>query len=69
MNSNEIKMTQNAADLTLILSDLKSLQEVSYVLRMFGQFSGLRMNNYKEMTEAMFLGQWGNIQNAPYDIN
>ena len=34
---------------------------------MFGQCSGLMMN--KEKTEAMLLGQWGNVQNAQYDIN
>ena len=67
VNSKEIKMTQYADDLTLILSDLKSLQEVLHVLRMFGQCSGLMMN--KEKTEAMLLGQWRNVQNSQYDIN
>ena len=67
VNSKEIKVTQYADDLTLILFDLKSLQEVLHVLRMFGQCSGLMMN--KEKTEAMLLGQWGNVQNAQYDIN
>ena len=62
INSTEIKMTQYADDLTLLLAD------VNYVttLKLFGECSGLKIN--QEKTIGMLLGSWKNRQNLPQNI-
>jgi len=62
----EIKLTQYADDLTLTLSDIKSVNETLHVLKLFGECSGLKIN--KDKTEAMLLGPWQNRHNLPRNI-
>ena len=54
ISSKEIKMTQYADDLTLMLSDLNSTTEALSLLTKFGDYSGLKIN--KEKTLGMVLG-------------
>ena len=56
ISSKEIKMTQYADDLTLMLSDLNSITEALSLLTKFGDCSGLKIN--KEKTVGMLLGSW-----------
>ena len=47
INSKEIKMTQYADDLTLLLSDMNSVTKVLSTLKIFGECSGLKINQDK----------------------
>ena len=47
INSQNIKMTQYADDLTLMLSDMNSINEALSLLKTFGEYSGLRVNTMR----------------------
>ena len=63
----EFKFTQYADDLTLILSNTKSVSEAKELIHNFGKCSGLRINNDK--TDGIGLGTWENRQNINFDFN
>ena len=67
INSHNIKVTQYADDLTLMLSDMNSINEALSLLKTFGEYSGLRVNTDK--TIGMLLGAWKNRQDLPHNIN
>ena len=67
INSQNIKMTHYADDLTLMLSDMNSINEVLSLLNKFGEYSGLRVNT--DETIGMLLGAWKNQQDLPHNIN
>ena len=67
INSHNIKMTQYADDLTLMLLDMNSINEALSLLKTFGEYSGLRFNTDK--TIGMLLGAWKNRQDLPHNIN
>ena len=62
----EIKMTQYADDLTLLLSNLNSVQVTLNILENFGHYSGVKINT--EKTEGMFFGPWENNKDIPRNI-
>ena len=66
INSTEIKITQYADDLTLLLSDTNSVTKVLSTLKIFGECSDLKIN--QEKTVGMLLGAWKNRQNLPQNI-
>ena len=61
IRSKEIKLTQYADDLTLLLSDMDSINEALSALDEFGKYSGLRINH--EKTIGMLLGSWKDRHN------
>lgn len=63
----EFKFTQYADDLTLLLSDTKSVLEAKELLYSFGKCSGLQINNTK--TDGIGLGAWKNRLNVNCDFN
>ena len=65
--ASNIKMTQYADNLTLMLSDKNSINEALSLLQKFGEYSGLRVNTDK--TIGMLLGAWKNQQDLPNNIN
>ena len=66
ISSKEIKITQCADDLTLMLSDMNSITEVLSLLTKFGNYSGLKIN--KEKTLGMLLGSWRKRPKLPPSI-
>ena len=53
-NSQEVKLSQFAYDITLILSDIDSLKASLHCISIFGEISGLKLNETK--TKAMWIG-------------
>ena len=66
IRSKEIKLTQYADDLRLLLSDMDSINEALSALDEFGKYSGLRINH--EKTIGMLLGSWKDRHNLPLNI-
>ncbi len=64
--SHELKLTQYADDMTLILADIQSLNEALNVLETFAKYSGLTIN--KEKTEGTLIGPWQNTTRIPKGI-
>ena len=67
IGNHEVKTTMYADDTTVFLRDTES---ISYLLKLLDQFktvSGLGVNASK--TEAMWLGQWKNRRDTPFNIN
>ena len=67
IKAEEINITQYADDLTLMLSDMRSINETLSLLQKFGECSGLKIN--KDKTTGMLLGSWKNRRNLPQIIN
>ena len=67
IKAKEIKITQYADDLTLMFSDMRSINETLSLLQKFGECSGLKINKGK--TTGMLLGSWKNRRNLPQIIN
>ena len=63
ISQKEIKMTQYADYLTLMLSDMNSITEALSLLTKFGDYSGLKIN--KEKTLEKLLGSWTRDQSNP----
>jgi len=66
ISTKEIKMTQYADDLTLILTDVESIRESFNVLKLFANYSGLQVNSDK--SEGMLIGPWRNTLGIPNNI-
>jgi exonuclease III len=66
VKSNEIKLTQYADDITMILTDFESVNETIKTFDIFGKYSGLRIN--KDKTEGMLIGPWCNTTGIPKGI-
>ena len=67
IKAKEIKITQYADDLTLMLSDMSSINETLSLLQKFREYSGLKINKGK--TIGMLLGSWKNRRNLPQMIS
>ena len=56
IKAKEIEITQYADDLTLMLSDMSSINETLSLLQKLREYSGLKIN--KDKTIRMLLGSW-----------
>jgi len=66
VKSNEFKLTQYADDITMILTDFKSVNETIKTFETFGNHSSLRIN--KDKTEGMLIGPWCNTTGLPKGV-
>ena len=67
VNDYELKLVQYADDITGCLSDVASAKQFLHVIKVFGKYSGLKLNNSK--TEGMWLGSLRQCTNTPLNIS
>lgn len=67
IGNHEVKTTMYADDTTVFLRDTESISHLLKLLDQFKTVSGLEVNASK--TEAMWLGQWKNRRDTPFNIS
>ena len=67
IGNHEVKTTMYADDTTVFLRDTESISQLLKLLNQFRSVSGLEVNASK--TEAMWLGQWKNRRDTPFNFN
>ena len=65
IESHEVKTTMYADDTTVFLRNTESIAHLLKLLDQFKTVSGLEVNSSK--TEAMWLGQWKNRRDTPFN--
>ena len=63
----EIKITQMADDTTVYVLNLKSMEKLLEVLKLFQNAAGLKLNTSK--TDALIMGKHGDFRNGALGIN